>query len=150
MKKLILVLLAGSLFALNGCATKPAVQQTQRSHAPEMVVGKLWGWEGTTTSVEQFTSPDPKRFSIRLMPGGKAQVTLDCNRGGGNYQIQEGKLSFSPLFSTKMACPTQDKPLDHHFGKQLQQIASYFVENGMLYLEMPMDGGTMKFKELAP
>lgn len=150
MKTLILVFMAGLLFALSGCATKPAVQQTQRSHAPEMVVGKLWGWEGTTTPVEQFTSPDPKRFSIRLMAGGKAQVTLDCNRGGGSYQIQSGKLSFSPLFSTKMACPIQDKPLDHHFGKQLQQVASYFIENGMLYLEMPIDGGTMKFSELKP
>jgi len=150
MKKLILTLMVGLLFSMASCATKQGSSPAPRYHNPDLVVGKLWGWVGTTTPVEQFTSPDPKRFSVRLMPGGKAQVTLDCNRGGGSYQIAEGKLSFSPLFSTKMACPVQDRPLDHHFGKQLSQVISFFTENGILHLEMPMDGGTMKFRELTP
>lgn len=145
-----LVLLVLLSITVTGCATKPPAQPAERLHAPELIVGMLWGWEETVTPEEIFSSPDPKRFSVRLMPDGKAQITLDCNKGVGSYSLDEGKLSFSPLASTKMACKVQDKPLDYHFGRQLQQINSFFLENGKLYLEMKMDSGTMRFKKIQP
>ena len=67
-----------------------------------------------------------------------------CNRGGGDYRISTGKLSFGPLLSTRMACP--EDSLDGPFMRDLQRVVSFFVENGMLYLELPMDSGTMKFR----
>ena len=33
----------------------------------------------------------------------------------------------------------------HHFNKNLEQIGSFFVENGILYLELPIDNDTMHF-----
>jgi heat shock protein HslJ len=148
MHKLSLILMTFLLFGMTGCATSPPGPPPPRFSAPALVVDKLWGWERTETPVELFESPDPKRFTLRLMPDGKAQVVFDCNRGGGSYQISEGKLSFSPMASTRMACTTDNRPLDQHFSKQLQGAASFFVENGKLYLELPVDGGTMRFSEL--
>lgn len=40
-----------------------------------------------------------------LMGDGKLQARFDCNRGGGNHKISEGKVSLGPLLSPRMACP---------------------------------------------
>ena len=61
-----------------------------------------------------------------------------------NYQISEGKLSFGPLLSTRMACP--EDSLDALFMRDLQRVTSFFIEDGFLYLELLLDSGTMKFK----
>jgi len=62
---------------------------------------------------------------------------------GGNYKIAEGQLSFGPMMSTRMACPPDT--LDAFFMRDLQRVASFFVEEGALYLELPYDSGTMRF-----
>ena len=144
------LLLMTLLLGVTGCATTPPAPPAPRFSAPDLVVNRLWGWEQTETPVESFQSPDPKRFTLYLAADGKAQVTFDCNRGGGSYRIAQGTLSFSPLTSTKMACPVENAPLDQRFSRQLQGVAGFFVQNGMLHLEVPMDGGTMRFSELKP
>ena len=80
-----------------------------------------------------------------LMADGKAQVRFDCNRGGGSYHISEGQLSFGPMMSTRMACPPDS--LDVPFMRDLQRVASFFVQEGALYLELPNDSGTMQFRQ---
>ena len=56
-------------------------------------------------------------------------------------QIKAGDLT---LISTRMACPPDT--LDGPFMRDLQRVSSFFVEDGHLYLELPMDSGTMKFR----
>ncbi len=118
--------------------------QNIRSTDPEAIQDKTWQWESTITPVERIAVPEPERYTLLLTAAGKAQIRFDCNRGGGDYTIAAGKLSFGPLLSTRMACPpdTQDVP----FMRDLQRVASFFVENGRLYLELPFDSGTIKFK----
>jgi heat shock protein HslJ len=113
---------------------------------PRMVLDKTWQWESTLTPVEKIVVPNPERYTILLTADGKAKVRFDCNRGGGNYKISKGKLSFGPLLSTRMACPPDT--LDGPFMRDLQRVASFFVENGNLYLELPFDSGTMKFQSV--
>jgi len=148
MPKLLLIVMTILLFCMSGCASSPPGPPPPRYTAPDMVVDKLWGWEGTDTPVELFVAPDSRRFTLRLMPDGTAQVVFECNRGGGRYQIAERKLSFSPISSTRMACAQENAPLEQHFSKQLQGATGFYLENGMLYLETATDGGTMRFKEL--
>ena len=123
-------------------ASQPA--PAARSKDPQMVLGKTWQWESTITPVEKIVVPNPERYTILLTAEGKAQVRFDCNRGGGNYKISTGKLSFDPLLSTRMACPADT--LDGPFMRDLQRAVSFFVYNGNLYLELPYDSGTMKFR----
>ena len=91
-----------------------------------------------------MTASNPERYTILLKADGKVQIRFDCNLGGGDYQISEGRLSFGPLMSTRMACPPDT--LDAPFMRDLQRVASFFVEKGNLYLEMPYDSGTMRFR----
>ena len=109
-----------------------------------MVLNKTWQWESTITPIEKITVLNPERYTILLTAGGKAKVRLDCNRGGGDYKISKGKFSFGPFLSTRMACPPDT--LDGSFMRDLQRVTSFFVENGNLYLELPLDSGTMKFR----
>jgi len=60
------------------------------------------------------------------------------------YKISESKLSFGPLMSTRMACPLDT--LDAPFMRDLKRVTSFFVEKGNLFLELPFDSGTMKFR----
>ena len=111
---------------------------------PDAVIGKVWQWEATVTPVEQLTVSAPERYTLQLQADGRALIRFDCNRGGGSYQIEIGRLSFGPTMSTRMACPPES--LDHRYAQDLARISSFFVEGSKLYLELPADSGSMRFR----
>jgi len=143
MHRILWVLFLG--IVLIGCAAGSSSDQNLRSKAPEAVIDKTWQWEATVTPVEKITVPAPERYTILLKSDGTVQARFDCNRGGGGYKISPARLSFTPLISTRMACPPDS--LDSVFMRDLQRVVSFFVEAGILYLELPYDSGTMKFSE---
>jgi heat shock protein HslJ len=124
-------------------ATSALPDENKRSTDPQSVLNKTWQWMATITPVEKIEVPNPERYTIILKDEGKLQARFDCNRGGGEYKISEGKLSFGPLMSTRMACPPDT--LDGTFMRDLQRVTSFFLEDGLLHLELPYDSGTMKF-----
>ena len=143
MHRILLILSAG--LALAGCAAgTPAVVEHTRSKDSQTILNKTWQWESTLTPVEKITVPAPERYTIFLQADGRAQIRFDCNRGGGEFKISPGKLAFGPLMSTRMACPPDS--LDSAFMRDLQRVVSFFVDGGRLYLELPYDSGTMKFR----
>lgn len=142
MKRVLLIVLIGMVAW--GCADRGVINGQGRSRDPQMVVGRTWQWEATVTPVEKISVPAPQRYTLLLAADGRAQIRFDCNRGAGDYVIAAGKLSFGPLISTRMACPPDS--LDGPFMRDLQRVTSFFVENGALYLELPYDSGTMRFR----
>lgn len=120
-------------------------QETKRDRAPEAVVGKAWQWESFVSPVEKIAVPTPERYQLELMPDGKARARFDCNRGGGAYRISEGQLSFGALVSTRMACPPGS--LGDRYSRELARVTTFFIEDGKLYLEQPVDSGTLRFRQ---
>ena len=138
------LLLPALLTLVTACASKPGPLPA-RSKDPTMITGTTWQWEETQTPVEKITSPAPDRYTLLLLPDGRANSRFDCNRGGGSYRIVEpGRISFGTMATTMMACPPGS--LDRRFAKDLGQAGGYFVEGGKLYLELPADSGTMRFR----
>ena len=125
-------------------AGKRLYPAAQRSTDPQLVLNKTWQWASTTTPVEKTDVPNPERYTIVLKDAGKIEARFDCNRGGGSYEISAAKLSFGPLMSTRMACPPES--LDGFFMHDLQRVVSFFIDDAHLYLELPYDSGTMKFR----
>ena len=81
-----------------------------------MITGTTWQWEETQTPVEKITSPAPDRYTLLLLPDGRANSRFDCNRGGGSYRIVEpGRISFGTMATTMMACPPGS--LDRRFAR---------------------------------
>lgn len=143
MKHLIFLGVLGLL--LMGCASSGNLAAAKvRSHDPKLVIGKTWQWVGTVTPVETITVTQPERYTLHFDDNGRLKAKFDCNNGGGNYKISEGKLSFGPMMSTRMACP--EDSLDYVFMKHLNDVNSFFLEGDSLYLELPADGGTLQFK----
>ena len=137
-------LVAGLLMAvlISGCALA-RTGQGLRSHAPGDVIGKVWQWESWTSPVESIEVTAPERYTLQLMPDGTVRARFDCNRGGGRYSMGDGALAFGPLRSTRMACPPDS--LGGRYSTELARVTSFFVEEGKLYLELPVDSGTLRF-----
>ena len=142
MQKIILVLVAGMV--LYGCTGKHASMENTHRIDPQAILGITWQWEETTNPVEKIVVAAPARYTVLLGADGRAQMRFDCNRGGGGYEISPGRLSFGPLMSTRMACPPDSQ--DNVFMRDLQRVASFFLQEDRLYLELPYDSGTMKFR----
>jgi heat shock protein HslJ len=146
-KKMVRILtVIGLVIIMSGCASSAQTGKNVRSSDPGQAMNKNWQWESTVTPVERIRVTTPGRYSLLLGADGKAKIQFDCNRGGGEYQIANGKLSFGPLFSTRRACP--EDSLSSPYMRDLQRVVSFFVENGQLYLELPYDSGTMRFREV--
>lgn len=129
---------------LSGCVTSDQKGSDSRSHNPAEVLNKTWRWEATVTPADRLAVSHPDRYTIRFAENGRLQANFDCNKGGGSYTLAEGKLSFGPLMSTRMACPEGSH--DAIFMRDLQRVQSFFIKDGMLFLELPLDSGTMRFR----
>ncbi len=141
-----------ALLVFPGCDTSNEPEEVEAEtdefvRDPAAITGIEWEWVSTTTPVEQTDVPEPARYTILLEPGGKLRARFDCNRGGGESELTEGKLSFGPMMSTRMACPPDS--LDAPFMRDLERVTSFFVRAGELYLEMPYDSGTLRFRKAA-
>ena len=112
--------------------------------AAPMLVGTRWEWLGSVTPVERIEAADPERYTLTLQADGNARLLFDCNRGSATYEIAGNKLSFGPLISTRMACPPDTQ--DHVFMDQLRKVRSFFIRDDQLFLEMPFDSGTLRFR----
>lgn len=128
------------LFLFTGCTQTPRAN----SHDPQQLTGKTWQWVSTVTPVERITAEHPERYTIRFAEDGQLQARFDCNRGGGSYKLSEGLITLGPMMSTRMAC--QGDTQDTVFMRDLSRVQSFFLEGEYLYLELPMDSGTMRFR----
>jgi heat shock protein HslJ len=142
MRQRLLTLSVTGLVALASCSAVPPGQGGDRVRSPDAATG-LWHWEATVTPVETIGTANPERYTLELQSGGVALVRADCNRGRGTYETGEGRIEFGAIAVTRMACPPGS--LDRRYLKDLQRATIFFVEGGKLYLDLPMDSGTMRF-----
>ena len=145
---MILRLFVLTFFALfvGSCTPNTPNVASLHVHDPGEVMNKTWVWEKTVTPIESLSVADSERYTIRFAENGHLEAKFDCNRGGGTYTLSEGRVSFGPLMSTRMACA--EDSLDAVFMKDLQRANSFFLQDGMLFLELPYDSGTMHFRAL--
>ena len=141
------------IMALCGCAedndatSRPDASSTDaHATAHGQIIGKTWMWTRTITPVETVEVAKPERYTMLLGMDGRAVLRFDCNRGGGVYEIGEGTIKFGPMMSTRAACPPDSQ--DYVYMKQLSEVTSFFTMEDRLYLEMPMDSGTLHFAEV--
>lgn len=142
MKRLLLVGLFTIIAA--GCATKEYAVLEGRITDPAFAVKRIWQWEATISDSEKIEVKHPERYTILLTGEGKVQARFDCNRGGGDYMISQGVLSFGPLISTRMAC--QPDTMGAVFMRDLQDTDTFYVENGNLFIVIQDDRGLMQFR----
>lgn len=111
---------------------------------PSQIKDRAWIWVRTQMNDGSVTSPKKQdAFTITFGDDGKVTGTTDCNRFFGSYTIEDNKLSFGPIASTKMFCRESQKDI---FLKQLGEVQSFLVIDNQLVLEIKFDSGQLLFK----
>ena len=121
----------------------PVVPAPPLPAPPDPLVGALWEWVSTTTPVEQVVVNDPTRYSILFNADGTASIKADCNQVGGSYQTDGSTINIVLGPTTLAACPEDTQ--DQLYLTSLESAASYFFQDGQLYMDMFADSGTMRF-----
>jgi heat shock protein HslJ len=111
---------------------------------PADVVEVTWQWDSLVTPIETVKPDRPELYTIRFERTGRVAMRADCNRGGGTYTVlNDRRLMLGPIALTRAACP--EGSLSDRFARDVGRISSYFVRDGALFLEMPVDSGTLRF-----
>ncbi|MCU0984370.1 MAG: META domain-containing protein [Acetobacteraceae bacterium] len=80
--------------------------------------------------------------SLEIGADGAVSGSTGCNRFRGRAEIGTGTLTFSPLATTRMACPGPAMEQERRFLEALAASRRYRVEAGMLTL-LGADGGAL-------
>ena len=95
--------------------------------------------------MEQITVAEPARYTIRFEPDGRIALQADCNRGAAPYTITgERRFTIGPMALTRAMCPPES--LSDRFVREVSRATSLFQRDGGLFLELPMDSGTLRFR----
>ena len=86
---------------------------------------------------------DPENYSLFLNPDGSVQIQADCNSGFSSYTSAESAVDFDNIGVTKMACGPDS--LGDTFVMHIGYTATYVMQDGILYLNLAMDGGNPIF-----
>ena len=106
---------------------------------------KTWYWVKTVYNDGTVHTPvKPDVFSLTFGDDGNVNVTTDCNNLRGNVVVDENRIQFGQMMSTRMYCEDSQEQL---FSKMLDNISSYFfTDRGQLVLEIKFDSGSMIFR----
>ena len=128
--------------APSGAAAGPSADLTSSKDMLDVT----WEWVRlTTTPVELMDIDEPEKYTVRFGSDGKVVLKADCNRGAGSYSVSaDRKLTLKPIGLTRMMCPPGS--LSNRFAKEVGRATSYFMRNGDLFLELPADSGTLRFR----
>jgi heat shock protein HslJ len=155
MRLLSLVLSAAFVVAIAGCAAEPSPPPRLPGaiSAPpppidvggdSLLTGAVWRWQETRMRDGAKVIPDaPERYTLEFLPGGRATVRADCNRGTTSYLLNGTQLTFGPIAMTKMACPPGSR--DAEFVKDLAAVSSQRFQGYELLLTLKDDSGSMRF-----
>jgi heat shock protein HslJ len=122
-------------------AAPGATDSTLSPHVLEVT----WQWTRMTTPLEQFDVAPPANYTIYFGSDGRVALKADCNRGTGRYSVSpDRRLTFGSIALTRMMCP--EGSLSDRFVKEVGRAKSYFMKDGELFLELPVDSGTLRFQ----
>jgi putative lipoprotein len=114
------------------------------------LVGTYWKLEsvgGKGVIPVQDTRRDPH---LTLLPEeNRAIATGGCNQMSATYQVADGKLTFSPFVSTRMACPDVMQQ-EHALGEALGATRGYRVAGPVLELTDAKGAVLARFQAAQP
>jgi heat shock protein HslJ/membrane-bound inhibitor of C-type lysozyme len=103
---------------------------------------KFEGGDGAT-----LTPDDKTKYTLAFGRDGSVSVRIDCNRGRGTWKSSgPNQLQFSGLVLTRAMCPPGS--LHDQIVKQWENVRSYTIKDGHLFLSLMADGGIYEFEPL--
>jgi heat shock protein HslJ len=147
----IALLIALLAFSACGATATPAVPTAEPTTAPptgetggaDTLTANPWQWVSFTDPLQQFDVEMPERYLLAFSEDGTVNIVADCNNAMGSYTDEAGNLTIAVGPMTMAACPPESR--SDQFVTLLGGAALYFFQDGMLYIDLFADGGTMAF-----
>lgn len=118
---------------------------SEKANTGTTLAGKKWTWINTTMSDGAKTSPsEAGAFTLTFQPDMTVIATTDCNNGNGSYELgPDNALTFGPMATSMMFCEGSSET---DFYQSINNVGSYKIDNGQLWLMIKFDSGTMVFE----
>jgi heat shock protein HslJ len=92
---------------------------------------------------------DKNKYTVVFGDGGRLSAVVDCNQGHGSWDSDgPGHLTFGALGLTRMMCPEEGAKLDGNLETQWENVTSYVLKGGRLFLSLKTDAGTYEFEQV--
>lgn len=136
--------------------SKTAVEvEMDEQPADEMIVvpgellGQTWQWVEYQDSagLNDLIVDNPALYTITFNEDGSYAIAADCNSGMGSFTAENNAITFEQGIMTLAMCSPES--LDQQFLSRLNDVVTYVVEDGRLYLNLMMDAGNMVFAPAA-
>lgn len=93
----------------------------------------------------------PDQYRLEFLAAGRLAAQIDCNRGSGTWQstatpAHGGGLKLGPLALTRMMCPPD--PLGQRLLQDVENVASWRMVDGRLYLDLAGNAGSYVWKRV--
>ena len=133
----LLPLLASAALLLSACSSSPGPSSTPQRGANDAslegaIVEQRWNLLLVGTD-ERLSMPETPFFQISKE--GKVSGHDGCNRFTGEVTLGENqRIEFSPLATTRMACPGEVATLERDFLATLNNVSGWQIEGKTLTL----------------
>ena len=108
-----------------------------------MLTGTVWELQQIQYNNDTRLKPDdPENYTIQFFEDSTVGIQADCNVVRGTYDTESAEF-ITLGASTLAACPPES--IDAEFRTGLEEAAIYFFEDGNLYMDLPVDTGTLMF-----
>ena len=102
-----------------------------------------YNWEG------KLEHPlDGVEITLNINTEGKLGGKSGCNTYGGSWELDNGKLKITDIFSTKMFCGADSNLFESSYYEFLGKAAKFTIEKGKLTLTDPKSPKFMEFAEV--
>ncbi|HEY0272120.1 MAG TPA: META domain-containing protein [Chitinophaga sp.] len=136
-------LLLGGLYWAACSSPKPAAGKTSATNSTSENPSLLYNTDWKLVSIQGEaidTTGMNRRPGIRFEKNQhRVSGNGGCNGMGGSFTVTGNKLHFSPLISTRMACPAL--AVENKYFKALEQVTRFEVSEGRL--ELLNDSGSL-------
>jgi heat shock protein HslJ len=106
-----------------------------------------WQWvRFNSGDGSQITVDDPNQYSIVFREDGSVEIKADCNNALGTYKAKDSSLRISLGPTTLAECG--EESLYNQYLVNLENVATYALDGGTLYLNLKADAGNIVFRGL--
>jgi heat shock protein HslJ len=113
--------------------------------AGSKITDTVWQWEKFESGDgSEITVDDPESYTLVLNKDGSVAIKADCNAVLGEYAMEESSLKITLGPTTLAFCG--EESLDTQYLGYLENVATYVLDGGMLYLNLMYDSGNMIFR----
>jgi heat shock protein HslJ len=126
--------------------TEPEEETTDKPEEPK-ITDITWQWvRFTSGDGSEIIIDDPNQYSIVFREDGGVEIKADCNNALGTYKKKDSSLKISLGPTTLAECG--EGSLYNQYLINLENIATYVLDGGTLYLNLKADAGNMVFRGL--